>query len=173
MLVVILGALVPVFFGLALGYLAGWTRDVDNSHVAGLNAMVMDFAIPAAIFATVAQASRATLLAQAPLAAILCLSMLLLYGAVYLMAWKVARVTAGEAAVEACTTSLPNYAAAGLPLIASLLGPANVVSVAVSIACGAIVVSPLTLVILEATAHKSDKADFAGVLLHAFRKAIW
>lgn len=33
MIAIILGALVPVFFGLGLGYLAGWTRDVDNTHV--------------------------------------------------------------------------------------------------------------------------------------------
>ena len=172
MLSIILDALVPVFFGLALGYLAGWTRDVNNTHVAELNAMVMDFAIPAAIFATIAQASRTTLLAQLPLAAILSLSMLLVYGAVYLMARRLYHTTSGEASVQACTTSLPNYAAAGLPLIAALLGSANVVAVAVSIACGAIVVSPLTLVILEASAQKPGERQFATVLLRAFRKPI-
>ena len=172
MLVVIANALVPVFFGLALGYLAGWTRDVDNTHVAELNAMVMDFAIPAAIFATIAQASRGTLLAQLPLAGVLSISMLLIYGATYLVVRLVSHVGSGEASVQACTTSLPNYAAAGLPLIAALLGTANVVSVAVSIACGAIVVSPLTLVILEAAAQKPGERQFASVLLKAFRKPI-
>jgi malonate transporter len=171
-LTIILNALVPVFFGLALGYLAGWTRDVNNTHVAELNAMVMDFAIPAAIFATVAQASRTTLLAQLPLAGVLSLSMLMLYGATYLMVRRVYSVAPGEAAVQACTTSLPNYAAAGLPLIAALLGGGNVVAVAVSIACGAIVVSPLTLVILEASAQKPGARDVGGVLKRAFRKPI-
>jgi predicted permease len=42
-----LDSLVPVFFGMALGYLGGWTRDVDNKHVAELNALVMDFPVPA------------------------------------------------------------------------------------------------------------------------------
>jgi malonate transporter len=172
MLTIILDALVPVFFGLALGYLAGWTRDVNNTHVAELNAMVMDFAIPAAIFAVVAQASRETLLAQLPLAGILSGSMLILYAATYLMVRRVYHVAPAEASVQACTTSLPNYASAGLPLIAALLGGAHVVAVAVSIACGAIVVSPLTLVILEATSQKPGERDFAGVLLRAFRKPI-
>ena len=119
MLTIILDALVPVFFGLALGYLAGWTRDVNNTHVAELNALVMDFAIPAAIFATVAQASRATLLSQLPLAGLLSGSMLLLYGAIYLMARRIFGAAPAEASVQACTTSLPNYAAAGLPLISA------------------------------------------------------
>jgi malonate transporter and related proteins len=172
MLTIILNALVPVFFGLGLGYLAGWSRDVNNTHVAELNAMVMDFAIPAAIFATVAQASRATLLGQLPLAAILSISMLILYGATYLMARRVYGVARGEAAVQACTTSLPNYASAGLPLIAALLGGADLVSVAVAIACGAIVVSPLTLVILEIAAQKKGERHIGTVLLRAFRKPI-
>ena len=172
MLSIILNALVPVFFVLALGYLAGWTKDVDNTRVAELNAMVMDFAIPAAIFATVAQASRSTLLGQLPLAAILSLSMLLLYGAIFAMARYLYHVEPGEASVQACTTSLPNYAAAGLPLIAALLGSGKVVAVAVSIACGAIVVSPLTLVILEASAQPAGQRRFASVLVKAFRKPI-
>ena len=111
MLAIILDALVPVFFGLALGYLAGWTRDVNNTHVAELNALVMDFAIPAAIFATVAQASRATLLGQLPLAAILSLSMLLLYGVIYLMARRVYHAGAAPSSVpspwQRRSTSLP------------------------------------------------------------------
>jgi malonate transporter len=172
MLTIILDALAPVFFGLALGYLAGWTRDVNNTHVAELNALVMDFAIPAAIFATVAQASRATLLGQLPLAAILSASMLVLYFATYVMARRVYGVSAAEASVQACTTSLPNYAAAGLPLISALLGNAGGVAVAVAIACGAVVISPLTLVILESTAQKQGERDIGGVLYRAFRKPI-
>lgn len=172
MLTIILGALVPVFFGLALGYLAGWTRDVSNSHVAELNGMVMDFAIPCAILATVAQASRESLFSQLPLAAILAASMLVIYAITYLMARRIFAVPPGEAAVQSCTTALPNYASAGLPLIAALLGPDHVIAVAVAIACGAIVVSPLTLVILEASAQKPGERHFGLVLFNAFRKPI-
>jgi malonate transporter and related proteins len=32
----ILDSIIPVFFVMALGYLAGWTRDIDNHHVAEL-----------------------------------------------------------------------------------------------------------------------------------------
>jgi malonate transporter and related proteins len=86
MLAIILDSLVPVFFGMALGYVGGWTRDVDNKHVAELNALVMDFAVPASMFVTVVQASRRTLLDQLPLAANLSISMLILYFVTYTMA---------------------------------------------------------------------------------------
>ena len=36
----------PIFVLMALEYLAGWTRDIDNNHLAKLNALVMDFALP-------------------------------------------------------------------------------------------------------------------------------
>jgi Membrane transport protein len=85
MLAIILDSLVPVFFGMALGYVGGWTRDVDNKHVAELNALVMDFAVPASMFVTVVQASRRTLLDQLPLAANLSISMLILYFVTYAM----------------------------------------------------------------------------------------
>jgi malonate transporter and related proteins len=72
MLTIMLDSLVPVFFGMALGYPAGWTRDVDNKHVAELNVLVMDFAAPASMFVAVVQGSRRTLLDELPLAANIC-----------------------------------------------------------------------------------------------------
>ena len=172
MLNTILLALVPIFFVLALGYCAGRARMVDNRNVADLNGLVMDVAVPVAIFVAVAQASRATLIGQLPLAGILSLSMLILYALIYGVVRYGLRVPTGEASVQALTASLPNYAAAGLPLIAALLGPEHVVAVATSIACGAIVVSPLTLVILEASAVSAEKRSIGLVLWHAFRKPI-
>ena len=55
----ILDSIVPVFFVMALGYLAGWTRDIDNHHVAELNALVMDFALPASLFVVMVQTFHA------------------------------------------------------------------------------------------------------------------
>ena len=172
MLKIILDALLPVFFGIALGYLGGWTRDLDNKQVSQLNALVMDFAVPAAIFATVAQASRTILYQQLPLAAILSLSMLILYFLTYVMARHIYRIPSGEASVQALTTSLPNYASAGLPLIAALLGAAQLISVAVAIACGSIVVSPITLIILNRNSQKPGEGGIGRAFLSTFKKPI-
>ena len=171
MLNTILDALVPVFFGVILGYIGGKTRDLDNKHVGELNALVMDFAVPASIFAAVVQTSRTELLDQLPLAALLSGSMLVLFAITYVLARRLYGFTASEASLQALTTSLPNYASAGLPLIAALLGSTQLVSVAVAIACGSIVVSPITLVILERSAKDSRKS-IGGSLLSAFRKPI-
>jgi malonate transporter len=78
----------------------------------------------------------------------------------------------GEASIQALTTSLPNYASAGLPLISALLGADHQVSVAVAIACGSIVVSPITLVILDRTSQTRDKGSIAASLVGAVKKPI-
>ena len=63
----ILMALAPVFFVLLLGYGAGKFRIVDNHHVDGFNALVMNFALPASLFAATASAPRSEMFEQAPL----------------------------------------------------------------------------------------------------------
>ena len=171
MLGTILDALVPVVFSITLGYIGGKTRDIDNRHVAELNALVMDFAVPASIFAAVVQASRAELREQVPLACLLSGSMLMLFAITYVATRRIYGFTASEASLQALTTSLPNYASAGLPLIAALLGSKQLVSVAVAIACGSIVVSPITLVLLERSAKESHKS-VGECLVSAFSKPI-
>jgi malonate transporter and related proteins len=61
---VLLNSLVPIFAIMGLGYFAGWIRDIDNHHVAELNALVMDFALPASLFVATGSTQRALLLAQ-------------------------------------------------------------------------------------------------------------
>ena len=80
MLHIILDSIIPVFVVMALGYLAGWTRDIDNHHVAELNALVMDFALPASLFVAMVQTPRSLLLAQGQLMVVLAVSMLVIYG---------------------------------------------------------------------------------------------
>jgi malonate transporter len=164
--------LIPIFIGMALGYVAGWTRDVDNRHVGELNALVMDFAVPAAIFAAVVQQSRNALLDQLPLAAIVTVTMLIIYFVTYVTARRAFGASPAEAAVQALTTSLPNYAGAGLPLIAALLGTHYVVAVGVALACGSIVLSPLALVVLERSGQTKHKGGIGNALLKAFTKPI-
>jgi malonate transporter len=78
---ILLDSLMPIFVAMALGYIAGWTRDIDNHHVAELNALVMDFALPLSLFVAMARTPRALLLAQWPLLLVLVVSMLVLQAA--------------------------------------------------------------------------------------------
>ncbi|AMA56303.1 AEC family transporter [Bradyrhizobium sp. CCGE-LA001] len=150
----ILMALVPVFFVLLLGYAAGRLHIVDNLHVGALNALVMDFAVPASLFAATASASRTAMIEQIPLFVVLALTMALLYTAWYLAA-RGLKISPPDASIQALTIGFPNLAGVGLPILTSIVGPAGVVPVAVALATGSILISPVTLIIAEMDAAKA------------------
>jgi malonate transporter len=160
---VIVMALVPVFFVLLLGFLAGKARIVDNGRVEGLNSLVMDFALPASLFAATGSAPRDRITDQVPILLVFGLTMLAIYAVWYLFERSFFEVTRPDAAVQALTVGFPNLAGVGLPILSTVLGPAGVVPVAVALATGSILVSPLTLVIAEISASKARGADAPGL----------
>jgi malonate transporter and related proteins len=142
-------------------------RDVDNDHVAELNALVMEFALPASLFVATATTSRTVLLSQWPLLLVFIVSMLALYALSYSMQRRLFGLGSSEASVQALTIGLPNYAAAGLPLITAVFGAASTIDVALSIAAGSIVLSPPTLAILEV--NKAQEMNLGAVLRATIR----
>jgi malonate transporter and related proteins len=159
---VILLALAPAFFVMALGYGAGKLHIVDNHQVNSLNALVMDFSLPASLFAATAAAPRSEMLAQAPLFVILGVVMLLVYGAWILFLRATSAVSNADASVQALTISFPNFAGVGLPIASAVIGPGGTVLIAVAIASGSILISPLTLLIAEISSAKQGGTKTGG-----------
>jgi malonate transporter len=171
---IILLALCPMFFVMALGYAAGWRGIVDNSRVGELNALVMDFALPAALFAATATTPRREMLVQWQLFAVLGIVMVAQYFSWYLFRRRAACISQGAAAIEALTVALPNFAAVGLPIVSAVLGSGKTVPVAVAIAAGAILPSPLTILLLELSGKMAPVATEAASarIRRALRRAL-
>jgi len=169
----ILLTLVPVFFVMALGYGAGRLRIVDNRQVDSLNALVMDFALPASLFVASASATRSQMFEQAPLFAVFGGVMLVLFAGWYFAAraWKVDKA---DASLQALTIAFPNLAGVGLPIVSAVLGPTGTVPVAVALAAGSILVSPLTLILVEMDSKKKDApaGNTTARMLNALRRAV-
>ncbi len=144
-------ALVPIFAGLLLGYIAGLNRAMDNENVKTLITFVMSFAIPCSLFLAVARTPREALREQAPAALVLAIAYVVLYAVSFLWGRSWEHLPPADNSVLALTLGFPNTAAVGLPLLASVFGPRATVTVATSIAIGSITISPLTLAILEAS----------------------
>jgi malonate transporter len=147
---ILANALIPIFAGLLLGYLAGRWRVMDNRNVESLTTFVMSFAIPSALFLAVADAPLRVLRQQIGPALVLATVYSALYGITFL--WVRSREHMGlpHSAVFALTLGFPNAAAVGLPLLGSVFGARSRVTIAVALAIGSITVTPLTLLILEA-----------------------
>ena len=156
---VIIHALAPIFIIMLLGFWAGKAGMVDNKNVSLLNIFVMDFALPAALFSATVQTPWAGIVAQSPLIVVLTGAMWITYAAIYFLATGVFKKSPQDAAVLTLTVALPNYAALGLPILGGVLGESSAtsLSVAVSIACGSVLMTPFCLLILE-----REKARAAG-----------
>lgn len=169
---VLLNSLVPIFAVMALGYFAGWIRDIDNRHVTELNALVMDFALPAALFVATATTHRSLLLAQWPLLLLLLASMLALFALSFWVQRRLFRLGPSEAAVQALTIAAPNYAAAGLALITSMFGASETIYVALAVATGSVVLSPLALAILESDQPTNGDATGIKAVLRGINRSL-
>lgn len=173
----ILLALLPIFFVMVLGYVAGHFSIVDNHHVEGLNVLVMTFALPASLFAATASAPRTEMLAQAPLFLISSGVMLVVFVAWYLLQVRYMKVDKADASLQALTIAFPNLAGVGLPILADVLGPGGTVPLAIVLASGSIIISPLSLLLVEMHVDKPGANDgrrpkISHSLWHALTKPV-
>jgi malonate transporter and related proteins len=169
-------ALVPIFAGLLLGYIAGLRGAMDNKNVQTLITFVMSVAIPSSMFLSIVTTSRAELREQVPTALVLLIAYAVLYAGTYFWARYGADLHVSESSVVALTIAFPNSAAVGFPLLASVFGSRSAIAVATSLAIGSITVSPITLAILEVNPDGSGAGfslqRFITSIAHSFKRSI-
>ncbi len=99
MVPILLQALVPLFFVLALGYAAGRYHSFDGDQATGFNTLLVNFALPAMLFASTVAITRSQLLGEAKTVLVFAITYILLFlliVAVY--RWAMKRKT-GEASI--------------------------------------------------------------------------
>jgi malonate transporter and related proteins len=176
MLKVLADALVPIFAGLLLGYIAGRRRVMDNQNVHNLIVFVMSFAVPSSLFLAIARTPRAALREQAGTVVVLIIAYFVLYVLSFFWARSGEKLRVSDSGVLALTISFPNVAAVGLPLLADVFGVKSLVTVATSIALGSVTISVATLAFLEAdgndSCHGFSVKQVAFPLARALKKPI-
>ena len=178
MTLILLNALLPIFVGLLLGYIAGRRGVMDNLNVRNLIVLVMDFAIPCALFYTISRTSWHVLVEQLEPAVMMGVVFVALYAASYVWARRSLKMSISDASVLALTVGFPNSAAVALPLLTTAYGPGSTVIAALSIAVGAITISPLTIALLESDKQSDGKSvsiqAIAIKFIRAFtRPVVW
>jgi hypothetical protein len=117
----IISALAPVLLVLALGFVAGKHHSFDADQTKGLSHLALTFALPAALFLSMAHFERSTLLEQAPVA----LVMLAGYSGLYLLlywALRAAKRSPLEAALLGYTFTSSSVPVYGLTILTPLYG---------------------------------------------------
>jgi malonate transporter and related proteins len=165
-------ALIPIFFGLLLGYFAGLGRFVDNRDVHSLVRFVMNFALPCSLFLAIARTDLGMLRSQAGLIVVLGLVYLALFFVTLFFERRMFRSGAADSAVLALTLAFPNATAVGIPLLDAVYGPAAAAATAMGIAIGAVTISPICLAILEHSTPKGHAKSQAAQVRSSLWKAV-
>src|SRR5947207_11291339 len=123
MILAALTVLLPVFFVLLLGYFAGRAKKFDADQVAGLNDLVLDYALPAMMFVATVKTPREQLLSEGPYALALLVAFVGLFLTVVLVRTRFLHHPLGEAPLQATLAGFPSAAFFGPPLFKGWFAP--------------------------------------------------
>lgn len=157
----LVGALLPVFFVLALGYLAGKRNEFDADQAAGLSKLALGFALPASLFVGMTDIPRALLLQQGRLV----LALILAHVGLFLVAWILLRrlkTLHGAAsiiwALMLATSATPVF---GIAVLQPLLGDTSAGTVGL-VALAINLVVPAAIILLESESSAAGAASAAS-----------
>ncbi len=119
----------------------------------------MSYCLPASLLVATASSKWSDLTGQWPILLSLGITMMAVYLAWYAYQRWSRKQGSSEAALQSLAVGQPNYAAAAFPVITALFGPEHLSTVAVGIAVGSTLPSPLTLALLELDRCTSSGSD--------------
>src|ERR1700729_4166898 len=135
-----------------LGFVAARRHDFGSQDAPTLNRMVLQYAVPLALFAGTVTTSRAALSKDIPLVIALCAGIIGFYGVVFLFSRMVLRMQVSMSALAALTASAPAVPFVGPAVLGDLFGGLS----AIPIALGGLVINltvvPITILLLALTA---------------------
>jgi malonate transporter len=172
----ILNIIFPIFFVLLLGYAAGRANQFDSHQVAGINELVLKFAVPASLFVGTVGVSRTQLLQETPLLLAMLVSLVAMYVVVFLLGKLLFRHTVGVAALQAIAVSFTAGPFFGLAVLSPIYGASSAVAIGLIALVLNIVIVPVTLVLLgisqepaEAGTKSPAGALLGSALVHAIK----
>jgi malonate transporter len=148
MLNTILGALLPMVVTFLLGFVAAWRHDFVTSDASVLNRMVLVYAVPLALFAGTVSTRRAALSQDIPLVIALCIAIIGLYAAVFLLSRFAFRAGLGISALAALMASAPAVPFVGPAVLGDLFGKLSAIPIAIGSLVINLTVVPVTILLL-------------------------
>lgn len=147
-------AIVPIFFVLVLGYLAGRHHRFKSDQVSGFNELALDYALPASLLVSMALLPRTELLAQLPLLVILMVVLGGGFAVFFLMFDKLGHRVRAEAVLLALAIGSTSTAAYGPAVLEALFPHQPPVVVPLVALATNVAQIPLVLALLDSTTGK-------------------
>ena len=153
----LVGALLPVFFVLALGYIAGKRNTFDADQAAGLSKLALGFALPAALFVSMTDIQRDLLLQQGRLVLALMIAHIGLFLIALFVLNRVQSLKGTAAIICALMLSTSATPVFGIAVLQPLLGDTSTGTVGL-VALAINFVMPMAIIFLEMDSAKTATA---------------
>ena len=179
MLHVILYAIVPIIVVMLAGFISGKKGIFTGDDAKKFNKVVLDYALPAALFVSIAQASREMLAADLKLSLIALFGIMGCFMIVYFVFLMFKKNTGADAAVSALISGSPTIGFLGFAVLEPIFGTTPAVALVVAIV--GIVVNavgiPVGLSLMNASLEKqqpgSTKKESAWMpVIHALEQPV-
>ena len=145
----ILDTALPFFALIFCGYGAGRFKLLSEASIAGVNAFVFYFALPAFIFNLLATSPLADVV-NGPFVAAYLGAGLVVFAVAAVLGRIIFKVRRSEAALQGAAAVLGNTGYMGIPLVAAAFGDRAAIPLVLGLTLEATVLIPLTIVLVEA-----------------------
>lgn len=171
----VIGALLPIVLTLVLGFLAAWHHDFTTDQAGVLNRMVMLYALPLSLFASMVSTKRSELTSDGVIAAAIAGAMVAGYAVTYVVSRYVLKHDSAFAALAALSVGGPAVPFVGVSVLGYLFGSSSAVPIAVAALVMNIVQVPVTIVLLSVSSRGKDSRTSAGLghhIAHALKEPV-
>jgi malonate transporter and related proteins len=160
----ILGALLPMVVSFLLGFVAAWRHDFGSKDASTLNRMVLQYAVPLALFAGTVMTSRMELSQDIPLVITLCVGIIGFYCVVFLFSRLFLHMNMGGSALAALTASAPAVPFVGPAVLGDLFGGLSAIPIAIASLVINLTVVPITILLLALDSKGGDSQNNSPLL---------
>jgi malonate transporter and related proteins len=147
-----------------LGFVAAWRHDFGSRDASVLNRMVLQYAVPLALFAGTVMTSRAALSRDIPLVITLCVAIIGFYCVVFLFSRLVLHMQVSSSALAALTASAPAVPFVGPAVLGDLFGGLSAIPIAIASLVINLTVVPITILLLAFDSTGRDSQNKSSVL---------
>lgn len=176
---ILLYAIVPIIVIMLVGYISGKKNIFTGDDAKKFNKVVLDYALPAALFVSIVQASREDLYRDLKLTIVSAVGIMLCFMIVYYVFRMFKKNTGADAAVSALISGSPTIGFLGFAVLEPIFGTTPAVALVVAIV-GVVVNAigiPVGLSLMNASLEKqnpgSDKKESAWKpVIHALEQPV-
>jgi hypothetical protein len=142
-----------------LGFVAAWRHDFGSKDASTLNRMVLQYAVPLALFAGTVMTSRKALNQDLPLVITLCVGIIGFYCVVFLFSRLVLHMQVSTSALAALAASAPAVPFVGPAVLGDLFGGLSAIPIAIASLVINLTVVPITILVLSLDSTGKDSQN--------------